>query len=119
MADDDDVERAYWRMRDTELTADVKELGRQAKAGLPGVPFDDVIAAEHLAHVIDVLEVRGNEELAPRYVEAFVKLTDAITQARQRPEMRGAMADALDDFERVEAEVLAWFASLDANGGKK
>jgi hypothetical protein len=67
--------------------------------------------------VLEALRYSGNEVLASKYAAAFDQFTVADKTFRAHLDeeaARDAMNDALEAFERLEAEVSAWF---DLKGG--
>jgi hypothetical protein len=61
--------------------------------------------------VIDALRRSGCEASANKYMSAFEQLRTR-TRASVNGSNRDAMNDAVEDFERLDAEVAAWFDSL-------
>lgn len=115
MSDDIDAVRAevaYLRLRELALK---EELERQsALLGIPAVTEETVGAV--LDGVVEALRHSGNAALASKFESAYWTFTEALQRCEVAPEAglideaaRGAMNDALEHMERVEAEVSAWF----------
>jgi hypothetical protein len=118
MGSDDDVdpEVAYWRQRAIETRRDLDELNK-----IIHLHIDNTVVGECLDHVVAVLETEGNGTLANMYKAAYLRFI-AFSGALQRATAAGQvdaagrdeMNDALEEFERIEAEVFVW---LDKQGG--
>lgn len=84
--------------------------------------MDSEIDAQLTREVTDALRASGHEALLLRYAAAlqwFNKTRAELERANAAGQIneaaQEAMNDALEDFERVEAEVLAVFDRLDGN----
>lgn len=87
--------------------------------------MDSEIDAQLTQEVSEALRAAGYETLLLRYAAALqwfnqtrAELDRANAEGRINDAGQEAMNDALDDFERVEAEVLAVFDQLDDRGSK-
>lgn len=87
--------------------------------------MDSEIDAQLTQEVSEALRAAGYENLLLRYAAALqwfnqtrAALDRANAEGRINDAAQEAMNDALDDFERVEAEVLAVFDQLDDRGSK-
>ena len=88
--------------------------------------MDADVDAQLTQEVADVLRAAGHEALLLRYMAAlqwFNKTHAALERANDTGQIddaaQEAMNDALEDFERVEAEVLTVFDQLDKPDGRK
>ena len=118
MTDDDAVraELEFLRVRALEILQEK----RAAEAAF-GEPITDDNIGGIVAGVLDALRQSGNDALAGRYASAFDRF-EAAHAVSQRAILAGVvdeaaleqMNDAVEDYERVEAEVLAF---LDEKGG--
>ena len=82
--------------------------------------MDPEIDAQLTQEVTDALRAAGHETLLLRYAAALqwfnktrAELERANAEGQINEAAQEAMTDALEDFERVEAEVLAVFDRLD------
>ena len=106
-------------INDTEAENDStrREISELRRAGAKGDPEVD---AQLTQEVTDVLRAAGHEALLLRYMAAqqwFNKTRAELERANAAGQINDAaqeaMNDALEDFERVETEVLAVFDQLD------
>ena len=101
-------ELEFLRMRELELR---QELEKNAAAlGIPAISERTV--GDLLQGVLEALRYSGNEVLAGKYAAAFDEFTVADKTFRAHLDdaaARDAMNDALETFERFDAEVSAWF----------
>jgi hypothetical protein len=100
-----------------------REISELRKAGATVNPETD---AQLTQEVTDVLRAAGHEALLLRYMAAvqwFNKTRAELERANAGGQIneaaQQAMNDALEDFERVEPEVLAVFDRLDEPDGRK
>jgi len=120
MTNDQDPEREFLQARSEALRMDLE--AREAEYGKP-ITVESVteIATEALGD----LDRAGNPELANRFRAAFDcwrqtsgALEREIEQGAVAEGTRDAMNDALEEFERVVAEVNAWFDSQEEGGAR-
>jgi len=86
--------------------------------------MDPEIDAQLTREVTDALRAAGHEALLLRYMAALqwfnktrAELDRANAEGQINDAAQEAMNDALEDFERVEAEVMAAFDRLDEERG--
>ena len=82
--------------------------------------MDPEVDAQLTQEVVDALRAAGHEALLLRYVAALqwfnhsrAQLERANADGQINEAAQDAMNEALEDFERVEAEVMAVFDQLD------
>jgi hypothetical protein len=102
-------------MPDDEVDAE-SEFALQELEDAQRIKVDPNNLDAYLAYVVDGLRRSGNEPLASQYEASFRRFLAVDAQASQpgvlpNEQLRIAMYDALEDFERIEAEVKAWFES--------
>ena len=101
-------ELEFLRTRELEFRQELEE--HAAALGIPAITERTV--GDLLQGVIEALRYSGNEVLAAKYAAAFNQFTVADKTFRDHLDdeaARDAMNDALETFERLEAEVSAWF----------
>lgn len=147
MADDDDdavfAETEYLNRRAREAEQELRELLPEiseivgSDVTIESLPIDAM-----MAQVVGFLRERGNAALATKYLAAHLAeraaagRLDALNARHEATLAEGgtltsltaderaewhtandAAADALEEFERVQADVDAWLASLKSKGG--
>jgi hypothetical protein len=124
MADDDDRERAefeYLTMRLSELSAKLQRNEAELDT-----PINDETAQQIVADVIKVLRDAGKSELAVRYEFAIEVATSAIEHHKELIRQgeddvsisaaRELQDDAIEELQRVDAEVDAFFDAGSTDG---
>jgi hypothetical protein len=121
---DHDAEREYSRQRIRERRHEIAEGETQL-----GISVNDHTIPVLVHHAVDALRSTGNPSLADRVTSAYTRVDEAIARLerlnregvvdeRGQAAIERALADwddALEEFERVEADAKAW---LDAAGGQ-
>ena len=122
------AELEYLLQRVREAKAEFERLKPQFEKAF-GKPVEDFDPAEIVRRVADVVARTGNASLAARYLSLCAQLSKAderhnraLAVARTDPSERNLAAlreaydannDALEEFERVEADVKRWLDDYD------
>jgi hypothetical protein len=117
MTDHDDVRLRLEFLN--ERLATLKEEKRQHEEAI-GEVLDEKSYGKVLAGLLDALRQSGNEALAIKYesaLEQFNRCAQALERCNLAGEVNEAAADkmeeAVEDLERVQADVSVWFDSIE------